>query len=543
MRDDFSTDFIIGSKVSGHSKKPGREDLFLQLENMIMQPTNFLIPDSLGLVIDTKFTDVDLLDFEKADSLYLSGYISAMKMMPQIMERAQRISDRELAKKREDFRNKIPELKFRNILINGVDTQQEEYVRNLIAKKEDLITLDQLKTEYFRLISEENIINAYPEAVYNEDDNTFDLILNIKLKGSYNLKAGGLVSFTGYNQAYIGFDYFALSDVFNRFSINSYFGRFYSSLKLAHRIAIPGRNILLIDLDLTTNRWNYFTNDVTSLFDPLSPVYILQKETSFNTTAGRPVNNNTTIKAGIAFNWLDDDYYQTRLFDVEKNPDNTQYFIGTLKLKLEGNNLDEKLYPGAGNHLEAGLFFNTGFEYFEKGQNDTIDFQQNMGYRHTWLSLRLRNENYLKLSKRFTLGSLVDITLSNKEFSSNYTSTLINSYRFYPTAYSKQIFGGSLRSNSYIAAGLKPLYFINNNVSIRSGIYCFAPFRPTSNDNGLAVKEDLFSELEFIAELGLSYHTPVGPIGMGINYFSHENSKLYYYINFGYILFNKSGLE
>lgn len=543
LRDDFNTDFLIGSKVSGQSKKPGREDLFLQLENMIMQETNFSIPDTLGLVIDTKFTDVDLLDFEKADSLFLAGYENARKMMPQILERARLISDSELAEKRSTFREKLPELKFRNILINGVDGQQEEYIRNLISKEEELITLDQLKTEYFRLISEENIINAYPEAVYNETDKTFDLILNIKLKGSYNLKAGGLVSFTGYNQAYLGFDYYALSDVFNRFSINTYFGRFYSSLRLAHRIAVPRKNILLIDLDLTTNRWNYFTNDVTSLFDPLSPVYILKRETSFSTTLGKPVNNNTTLKAGIAFNWLNNDYYQTRIFDVEKEPDNTQYFIGTLKLKLEGDKLDEKLYPRSGNKIEGALFFNTGFEYFEQGRNDTIELQQDMGLRHTWLSLKFRNENYLKLSERLTLGSLLDFTLSNQGFSSNYTSTLINSYRFYPTEYSKQLFGGSLRSNSYIAAGIKPIYYIRDNLSVRSGMYCFAPFRPISNNDGFAVKEDLFSQFEFIAELGLGYHTPVGPVGIGINYFSHESTKLYYYINFGYILFNKSGLE
>ncbi len=541
--DDFNPDFIIGSKVSEKSKKPQKDDLMAQIQNMIMQPTNFVIPDSIGVVIDTKTQNIGLLDFEMADSLFDLGYKNALKMIPEIRKRAAYMSNEDLDEKRKSFKQLMPELKFSDIIISGVNPLQEDYIRNLLKKEEEEFDLDQLKEEYYRLVSEENITNAYPEAVYNNNKERFDLLLNIDLKGSYNLKAGGLLSFTGYNQAYLGFDYYALSDVFNQFSANMFLGRYYSSFKIAHRITMPGKNKLLIDLALTGNRWNYFSSDVTTLFEPINPSYILKRETTFEATIGSPLSNNSTLQGGLSFNWLNDDYYQDRNFEEGQIPDNSQYLIGAIKLGLKSNNLNRKQYATKGNRFDSGLSLNTGFEYFENGEIDSLITMENQGKQHTWLAARFRNENYSGLGKKLIVGSLLDITVSNRSYSSNYTSTLINSYRFAPTEFSRQIFAKSLRTNSYIALGIKPIYKLSENFSLRSGIYLFAPFYPITEDEGEIVREDLFARQSLIGELGFVYHTPVGPISAGINYYSHERRKTYFFINFGYILFNQSGLN
>ena len=216
--EDFNPDFIIGSKVTNSSKKPDKDNLMLQIENMVMQTTNFDLPDSLGIVVESKFTDVNLLDFEKADSLYKAGYESAIEAMPEILKRANFISSEELGNKRQEFIDKMPDMIFRNIKIYGVNEEQEKYIKNLISRQEVGSHLDRLREEYFRLVSEENIKNAYPEALYDINSGTYDLILDIKLKSAYNLSAGGLLSFTSYNQGFIEFNYYKLSDIFNRFS-------------------------------------------------------------------------------------------------------------------------------------------------------------------------------------------------------------------------------------------------------------------------------------------------------------------------------------
>ncbi len=104
--EDFNPDFIIGSKVTNSSKKPDKDNLMLQIENMVMQTTNFNLPDSLGIVVESKFTDVNLLDFEKADSLYKAGYQSAIEAMPEILKWHKFYQQRGTWQKRHEFINK-----------------------------------------------------------------------------------------------------------------------------------------------------------------------------------------------------------------------------------------------------------------------------------------------------------------------------------------------------------------------------------------------------------------------------------------------------
>ena len=54
MMDEFSPDFLIGSNVSQNTPPPGELGILLQLENMIVTKTDFDIPDSLGITINTR---------------------------------------------------------------------------------------------------------------------------------------------------------------------------------------------------------------------------------------------------------------------------------------------------------------------------------------------------------------------------------------------------------------------------------------------------------------------------------------------------------
>lgn len=541
--EDFNPDFIIGSKVTNSSKKPDKDNLMLQIENMVMQPTNFDLPDSLGIVVESKFTDVNLLDFEKADSLYLAGYQSAMKAMPDILKRANYISSDDLNMKRQEFINEIPDLIFGNIKIYGVNEEQEEYIKNLISRQEEKFTLNRLKEEYFRLVSEENIKNAYPEALYDINSGTYDLILDVKLKSAYSLSAGGLLSFTSYNQGFLEFNYYKLSDIFNRFSTNMYLGRYYTSFGIAHRIAIPKKEIIFVDLKITENRWNYYSNDITSLFDAYFPSYIQRRETSFEAAVGRPVNNFTTIRGRLLFGWIRDNYFQDINLVETGAPDNTQYLNGSFKIQLESRRFNRRQFPTEGAYTTISASINTGYEYFETGSTDTVNIVENEGLGHSWYKLNFRRENYFNISQRFTLGAVAELTVSNKGYSSNYTATRINSYGFRPTDFSNLIYAESLRANSFLGFGLKPILTINNNFSLRSGAYLFVPFVPISSDSDNIIRGDILSEYRYVAEIGAVYHTPVGPVSIGANIFSHEPRKVYYYLNFGYILFNKSGLD
>ncbi len=541
--EDFNPDFIIGSKVANISKRPDKDDVMLQLENMIMQPTDYTIPDSMGYVIDIKFEKVGLLDFEKADSIIEKGYRIARAQIKNFRDKAGREPVNKLEEKRIKFREKVPGIMFKNIYIEGVNERQKEYIINLISKQENLINIEQLKEAYFRLVAEENIRSVYPEAQYNYEENVFDLSLDIELKGSYTFEAGGLIGLTLYNQAYLGFEYYSLSDIYNRFSGNLYFGRNYSSFLIAHHVSVPQKRLLLIDLSLTGYNRNYFTSEITSLFETTVPSYIIRRESNLRTSFGTPVLKNSSLKAGINFSWINDNYYRSIDFESQDEQDQTNYFYGTGKIYYESNTLNRKQFSTEGSYIYAGIYYNLGFERYRQGASDTLALQNITNQERSWFTFKLKTQQFYRVSTRINLGWIADIVLSNKRLSSNYTATMIDAYKFEPTPLSKALFGYSLRANSYASAGILPVYNFTTNLKIIGEAYLMAPIREIEKIDSDVEYGDYCSRLNTIAGLSAVYHTPVGPISAGLNYFSGERQKLFMFVNFGYILFNKSGLD
>lgn len=543
MAEDFDPDFIIGSKVVKKPERPVKGDIMLQLENMIMQPTDYSIPDSLGYVIDIDFNDVNLLDFDKADSIIEKGYRRTREEMKNISDRTLTMTADEMKKRREKFRSRIPELVFRDIRIDGVNEGQKAYIRQLISPEDSLVDINQLKEKYFRLVSEENVKSVYPEARYDFYDRTFDLYLDIELKGTFAVEAGGLLGFTIYNQAYIGFDYYNLSDIYNRFSGHFYFGRNYSSFKLSHRITVPQRKLLLIDLNLSAFSRNYFTSEITSLFESTVPAYITRREGNLRTSFGIPVSNNSSLRTGLNFSWINDMYYMSMGFDEQDEQNKTDYFYGTGRLFYESNTLNRRQFSAEGSYLFAGLYYNLGFERFREGRTDTLSQREIFNQNHGWFAFKLKNQKFFSLGNKISLGLQIDMVVSNKKLSNNYTASLIDAYKFEPTVMSRTIFGYSLRANSFAGGGLVPIYHFNKNFKLMGGLYVFAPFRDIVRTLDGVRYSGYLQNLDAITNLSLVYHTPAGPASAGFDYYSGERKKFFVFLNFGYILFNKTGLE
>jgi NTE family protein len=543
LLEEFSPSFIIGSKVANRTPRPGKDDLMLQLENMIMQETNYSIPDSTGIVIETRFQDVSLLDFESADSLIEQGYRNAKRYIERILPNVEKLDEASLNDKRAAFREAMPAKLFTNIYLSGITERQEEYITKLLFREQSVFDINQLKSEYFRLLSEENVQQAYPRAQYNPDNGTYDLYLDIKLKEAYSLSMGGLISLTTYSQIFIGFNYHHLTDIFNMFSANIYLGQYYSSFNMAHRIMVPQKNSVVIDFSLTGNRWNYFTNESPKLFYNLSPTYAIRNERLFRASVGLPAGNNSLFKTGLSFSWIEDEYYQAELNTENPIPDNSEYFYAGANISFESNMLNRRQFASSGNSFYASLQYHTGLEYYIQGQGDTIVNDQEWINGQGWFTIKILNENYSRLGQKFVMGSLVDLNLSNMKTGNNYTSTLVNSYKFEPTLFSRQVFGKNLRANSYLGGGIMPVYEFGREFNLRGGLFVFLPVRSIEEGSSGVNYGDYFDEIMGIAELGIVYHTPVGPFSAGLNYFTHGENKLFYFLNFGYILFNKKGLE
>ena len=91
-----------------------------------MQKTDYSIPDSLGIVMTFKYDDVNLLDFDRLQELHDIGYNRTLNMMDSIKSRVhRRVNADNVRLRRLVFRSNLPQFRFRDIIIEGANAQQQ----------------------------------------------------------------------------------------------------------------------------------------------------------------------------------------------------------------------------------------------------------------------------------------------------------------------------------------------------------------------------------------------------------------------------------
>lgn len=108
MLESFHPDFMIGSVVAYNPPPADPNDILMQLQNMIINNTNYNIPDTLGMVLNFDLKKISLFDFTNIDSLVRIGYIETEKQIEIIKKKIQhRISTNEINQKRVLFRSRV----------------------------------------------------------------------------------------------------------------------------------------------------------------------------------------------------------------------------------------------------------------------------------------------------------------------------------------------------------------------------------------------------------------------------------------------------
>ena len=314
MTENFHPDIIIGSVVSSNPGKPQEGDIIGQLESMIMQKTDYSVPDSTGILMTFKYDDVSLMDFNRFDELHDIGYERTMELMDSIKNRIPRRMDyRLLEKERMAFKKKMPEFRFRNIIIHGANDQQKKYIRKEFHSEEDgTFSLEELRKGYFRLMSSDNMISEIiPHAVYNPYENDFNLDLKVRMKDDLSLRVGGNVGSNGANQVYVGATYHNLNNFSKEFSLDGQLGQIYNNLQLAGRIDLPTRLPTSYRLVASLSTFDYLKQEKL-LNKGNTPIFNKQKEEFVKLFVSMPFLSRQKAEFGIGVGQLEDQYFQTQ---------------------------------------------------------------------------------------------------------------------------------------------------------------------------------------------------------------------------------------
>ena len=542
--DDFHPDIIIGSKAAGNYGAPDQDDILTQIQNMLMENTDYSCIGDNDVLISPNLENTDLMDFSKVEMFVDSGYKAAIRAIPKIRKTVKKtVTVDEVTKKRMEFKKKEPVLIFDTIIISGVNSNQAQYIRNILwNKKQKEISQDELTKKYFRLIEDGQIINIFPTAKFNRNSKLYELHLLVKKSKDFKFQFGGNLSSNAINEAFIGIEYKSLGKQAFTLSSNAYFGRFYSSAQLLGRMDFSTSLPFYLKFDFTHNHKDYFKNSI-HFFEDKTPSFLIHNESYFEFETGIPATNTGKLEFGIAYGFISDKYYQTNYFTRSDTTDKTTFELLKEELCFELNTLNRKQYANSGVKFLVSLSHINGIEKNMPGS--TSQSSENCNCDHEWYSLNIIWDNYFKKIGRFTFGFYGELMLSNQSLFKNYTSSMLFSPAFKPIPESETLFLPNYRAHNFGAAGFKTIFSFNKNFETRLEVYVFQPYKAIEENpvDLTATYGKEFSYRSLMGSASLVYNTPFGPLSLSYNYYDRTGEKYSFLLNFGFLIFNKSIID
>ncbi len=537
MYDDFFPDIIIGSKVAGNYPEPEADDIISQLQNILMEKTEYSVICGNGILITPKLKSVNVTDFENTAAFIDSGYVETIRNIKNIREYVHdSISLERIQAKRKLFNYNKPSLVIDSIIIDGLTSKQKVYINRLLYKKSNYLPLQTIKTEYFKLLADNKIENITPRLYFVDSTKKFNLHLDIKKDKNFVAEFGGNISSSPINEAFMQIQYKHFGKTAKSIILNTYMGKFYSSAMAKFRIDFPSSNPFYFESAFTIHQWDYFKTK-TYFFEDKTPSYLIQNEKYVTVALGIPAGNKARYETRFFQTFSNSEYYQNNTFGRNDTADETNFNFRSLVIMYEYNTFNKKLYANSGRFFQIKAKYINGLEEYTPGSTAII--KNLFEIKQSWFQVKLTYDRYFHKIGFNTPGLLIEGVYSNQKLFNNYTASVLSSAAFMPFPESNTLFLPSFRSNIYAAIGLKDVISLAKNLDLRLEVYLFHPYEEMiQNDDYTASFNAKFEKHFFMSSSSVVFHSPIGPASLSLNYYQNTDQPFSLVFNLGYILFN-----
>lgn len=545
MYDEMYPDFIIGSSVTENSQLPSDDNLYLQLRNMLMSKSNFSPVCENGIIIHP-WADVGVFNFESAQRLIDSGYVATMRRMPEIKAHISSYENAlQLAQKRKAFKEKISSTRmiYNKVIVKGVDAKMQKFVTKSITNKRDTFSLKQLRRQYFRLMADEKIKSAYPTTQLDSTSGKFTLTLNTKKDKHLFFDIGGNLSNRPISNFFLAAQYNHIGRIGFTAYINGYLGKLNSSTLAKVRFEFPTKVPFYIEPSFTLSRWDYYKSSAL-FYDFEKPSYLIQEDIFGELNIGAAVGNiGKIVLTGGASEWRNK-YYQVEQFTRLDTSDVSLFDFGYGQISYQINTLNRKQYASEGTNLLVRAKFVSGVENYYPGSTSLDTVSRIAGPGHDWFNLKVTIDKYIKPIKYFKIGVFAEGVYSSQDFFRNYSASILSAPSFNPIPESQTLFIDDYRAHQYMAGGLKAIATPYNNIDVRFEAYLYQPVLSIlkTNDNK-ATYSTPFLYRHFLGMGALVYHSPIGPLSIGVNYYDKNDNSFSFFFHFGYTIYNKKSID
>ncbi len=544
MKRDFAPEYIIGSVVSSNKQRPDSDNLAVQVENMIMHVSNYELPDTNGILMNFDLEgEIGLLDFDKAQYLFELGYATTLQFIDSIKAKVPRTLPLDsLNQRRKAYKETLPNVVFKNISVNGVNSAQRKLILSEIRPVgHRYIRLKDFREAYFRLLSESTINEILPTATYNPKDKTFNLNLDVSMDDKVAISFGGGLSTSNINQVYYGLNYNHLRRYSTEVQLDGQFGRMYNNVQLMGRLNVPTDIPMSLRILGSHSKLNHFESSF--LFsDNATPAFNMQTETFAKFKLALPFMNQHKAEFGVGYGTITDNYVQGTTIDFSNIHYNTNRYNllgGSVLFKRNSLNSIQYATQGISQHILAQIFtgYNSYMPYGTSTDSHTRD-------PISWLQFSFKDQHYIPLKDKVILGTYLEGYYSSRNFAQTYTATMMQAGTFAPTPSTLFSYNPTYRANQYIAAGIKPIYMLKSYLQLRLEAYAFLPIRPIlQNNEGEAYYGAPFSTMSHIEELSIVGRFSTFVISA---YLTHDSSlprNIGAGISLGWYMFNNRFIE
>ncbi|MEZ5070043.1 MAG: patatin-like phospholipase family protein [Bacteroidales bacterium] len=544
VKKEFRPDILIGSKAAKGNITPDEFDLLTQIEKIVMKPSEYHIGPEEGVLLDMDFRNTSLLAFDRMDEFVQIGYDAAMEKMEslKILLRGRQKDSLQLREERAAFRAKLPEFKFRDIEVSGLNEEQTEYIQRNIRKSDSIIGMESLKVEYMKLAHDPSLVYLYPRAIYDRNDSLFRLHLRVIPEAPLEARFGLFISTTGHAQTYLGFSYREIAELSTHLLGSIQFGRLYNGFNVGFRFDYPSRIPVYFQGSFNYNGFDYNAYNSNFFFEDLKPSYITEDEINFRFDVGIPWQINGVIKGGLGIGRNHEIYYMTRDFTSDDTSDVSHVNLISLYGALERNSLNDRQFATEGMFRKLSLRAGYGLESYMPGSTSMDRINGRMNY--SWLSATLEEKGYLPLQGKWSLGYYFQLHASFKRLLSNYYATIIEAPSFRPTLISQSMFMENYRAHQFVAAGVMPVYRFSDLVHAKVEAYGFFPVQEILlGENNDAELGHYFKSMKSLFNASLNVVTVAGPLGVHLGYLTEQEKPWVIQLSFGYLLFNKRSTD
>lgn len=541
MRNDFNPDIMIGSVVSDNPSPPDERDIMSQVENMIINRSDYTLNEKDGVLLNIDVDNVNLLDFHKIDAIVELGYNHARNNMDSIKRRIARRQDSDgLAMRRKAFREKIPEFAFNNVVVHGVTDEQAKAIANEFYKFGDTFSYEECKKGYYSLLSGNSIESIIPHAVYNEKDSAYTLHLDVSVNPPFTLRMGGSVATNVSNQLYFGVAYRNLNNHAKELSLDGQFGKVYNNLQLSGRIDFLTK--LPFHLKFIGS---YSTIDYYNMKYPFSMENSMalnhQREIFAKIKFVLPFLNQRKAEFGIGVADIKDEYMPSNILDLNTPEfDRNDMLLYGVSLRFEGNTLNDKVYPTSGMYESLTANFVTGREKY-RGLTQVPDKK----LEQSWLQINYLRRDHFNINRKFSLATYLQLYYSTRRLSHTYQSTMMQAGSFTPTMNSLYSYDPKFRANQFVAGGITPIIKLNGFLQLRPSFYAFVPYRMIKETPDGAAKygKSRFDDFQYIGDFTAVAKFSNISVSAFLNYYSSRSSSVDIGLTLGWFMFNERFFE